>query len=302
MSTGRIQRFSPLDRNILIPLALVLLLVAVFLPPQVMSRPAYSFQVTFDISQSMGVEDVLQNGASVSRLTAAKNAARQLVGILPCGSSIGWSIFTGRRVLSLITPVEVCQHYAGLLTSLDYVDGRMRWANASGIGKGLHQSIRAADEIHQSSGQNTAIVFFTDGQEAPPLRMGSRGMPRSDKYKVEGLIIGVGGAVPVRIPKVDEHGQVTGYWQFDEVVQRTDDSAVQSHEELSSRRDKHLANLGRLSGLVYLPLQSSDALAKSVSQSRFADAQLVSVDLRWLPASIALLLLCFRFWPFRWRQ
>jgi len=121
-------------------------------------------------------------------------------------------------VLSLIRPVEVCQHYAGLLTSLDYVDGNMRWANASGIGKGLHQSIRAADDIGQSTGQSTAVIFMTDGQEAPPLRAGSRGMPKSDQYDVDGIIVGVGGTVAVRIPKVDDDGQVTGYWQAARIV------------------------------------------------------------------------------------
>jgi len=276
-------------------LALVALLLAVFLPPQVLQRPAYSVQVTFDISQSMGVSDLMAEGAGITRLVAAKNAARQLLEALPCGSSIGWSIFTGRRVLSLIRPVEVCQHYAGLLTSLEYIDGQMRWANASGIGKGLHQSIRAADEI----GQRTAIVFMTDGQEAPPLRAGSRGMPKTDKFEIDGLIAGVGGTVPVRIPKVDDDGELTGYWQADEVVQRMDDTASQSHEELSSRQDAHLGNLGRLSGLVYLPLESPQALANSMMQSRFASNQNVSVDLRWLPAVFALFLICWQFLPFR---
>ncbi len=292
-----LSRFLPsATGNALILLALLMLMVAVFMPPVVMKKAAYNVQITFDISQSMGVEDQLYRGTPIGRLTASKNAARYLLEELPCGSSIGWSIFTGRRVLSLIKPVEVCQHYAGLLTSLDYVDGQMRWANASGVGKGLHQSIRAADEF----GRRTTLVFMTDGQEAPPLRAGSRGMPKSDKYDVDGVIVGVGGEVAVRIPKVDDDGSLAGFWQADEVVQRMDETGVQSHEELSRRQDKHLGNLGRLSGLAYLPLISSEALADAVLQNRFATHQLVSVELRWVPASIALLLLCFRFLPY-WR-
>lgn len=289
--------FSLAGGNPLVLLALLMLLVAVLMQPVLMKGAAYNVQITFDISQSMGVEDQLDNGSPAGRLTASKKAARHLLEELPCGSTIGWSIFTGRRVLSLIKPVEVCQHYAGLLTSLEYVDGQMRWANASGVGKGLHQSIRAADEI----GRHTTLVFMTDGQEAPPLRAGSRGMPKTDKYDVDGVIVGVGGEVAVRIPKVDGDGKITGYWQADEVVQRLDETALQSHEELSRRQDKHLGNLSRLSGLVYTPLGSTETLAYSVLQSRFATDQLVSVELRWVPASIALLLLCFRFLPY-WRQ
>lgn len=287
--------FNKLKGSYLILLSLLGLAIAVFVPVQEINRPSYNLQFTFDISQSMGVEDLIDNGASASRLTVAKNAARTLLDELPCGSSVGWSIFTGRRVLSLIRPVEVCQHYAGLITSLEYIDGRMRWANASGIGKGLHQSIRAAADI----GQLTTIVFLTDGQEAPPLRAGSRGMPNSDKYDVDGLIVGVGGTVPVRIPKVDEDGNATGYWQADEVVQRMGDTVVQSNEELSHRHDKHLSNLARLSGLVYVPLESADALADTLLQNRFATEQSVLVELRWIPAAIALLCLCWCFLPYR---
>jgi len=130
-----------LHKNALIYLALLLLLVAVFIKPVVMQKPAYRFMLTFDISQSMGVADVVSSQRNISRLEFAKQASTELIEQMPCGSSVGFSIFTQRRVLPLTTPVEVCQHYAGLLASLEFISGNMRWANASGIGKGLHQSI-----------------------------------------------------------------------------------------------------------------------------------------------------------------
>ena len=286
------------NKNILILLALVALLVCVFLQPVVLSRPAYNFQITFDISQSMKVEDHLIDGKSVSRITAAKAAALRLLKALPCGSRIGWSVFTERRVVSLITPVEVCQHYDALLSSLNYVGGDMRWANASGVGKGLHASIRATHGL----GETTKIIFMTDGHEAPPLRAGSRGMPKTDKYPVGGLIVGVGGVSPVRIPKtVDEDGRVTSYWQADEVVQRSDANFGQSNEELSKRQDVHLGKLGRLANLTYLPLDSTEQLAKAALTQSLAHKNNVPVDLRWIPAALALLFLCFRFMPVRFR-
>ena len=81
-----------MNKNILIFLALIALLVCVFLKPIVLSRPSYSFQVTFDISQSMRVEDQIINGRKSNRLSAAKDVALSLLHALPCGSSIGWSL------------------------------------------------------------------------------------------------------------------------------------------------------------------------------------------------------------------
>jgi len=282
------------NRNNLILLAFISLLVCVFLKPGVMPRPVYNFQVTFDISQSMKVQDLFIGGKPASRLSVAKAAARDLLQESPCGSTVGWSVFTGRRVVALITPIEVCQHYAALLSSLNFIDSGMRWANSSGVGKGLHQSIRSAD----SMGNSTRIIFMTDGQEAPPLRSGHRGMPSTDRFEIDGVIAGVGGDSPVRIPKTtDADGRVTSYWQADEVVQRPDAAFGQSREELSSRQDAHLSKLGRLSNLQYLPLESADQLAAAALDSSLSDEKTVPVDLRWIPASLALFFLCCRFIP-----
>lgn len=285
-----------INKNLLILFALLALFVCVLLKPVVMSRPAYNFQVTIDISQSMNVRDHIDEGVAISRLDAAKKAALGLLQALPCGSSLGWSIFTERRVVSLITPVEVCQHYAGLLTSLNFIDGGMRWANASGVGKGLHQSIRTAHGLDEA----TKVIFLSDGQEAPPLRANSRGMPKTDRYPVDGVIVGVGGRDLVRIPKsIDGEGRVLSYWQADEVVQRSDATVGQSQEELSRRQDQHLGKLGRLADLEYLPMETTDELAKVALVKSLAHEKEVPVDLRWIPASFALLFLCFRFFPRR---
>lgn len=286
-----------LRHNASIVLALLLLLYCVLMQPRDMQRPAYRFQVTFDISQSMHVSDRAVRDKRVSRLAFAQESAAQLLRQLPCGSSVGWSIFTGRRVLSLTVPVEVCQHYEGLLKALEMIDGQMRWADASGIGKGLHQSIRAVHEMND----NTRVVFMTDGHEAPPLRAGSRGMPKSDDYPVSGVIVGIGGSVPARIPKLDERGRVSGYWSAEEVVQRSDDISPNSREELSSRRDVHLSKLSRLSGLYYVAPDSPQQLVTELLAARHALPQRVAVDLRWLPALLALLLLLWRFRP-SWRR
>lgn len=295
--TRHLRIFQLVRGNGLIILAFASLIACVLLKPVILPRPAYNFQLTYDISQSMNVRDYIVDEKASSRLTIAKHATTELLQMLPCGSNIGFSVFTGRRVVTLVTPVEVCKHYAGLLNSLSLIDDDMRWTESSGIGKGLHQSIRSVEGI----GDSTRVIFMTDGQEAPPLRPDQRGMPNTDKFSVQGIIVGLGGTTPVRIPKTfDNDGRVSSYWQAHEVVQRSDTTLGPSHEELSKRQDNHLSKLGRLANLVYLPLDSTEQLVDVALMESLAHQKMVSVDLRWIPAGIALMLLCLRFFPYHY--
>lgn len=278
-------------RNRLLTLAWVLALSCALLLPIKLEKQAPSYQVTFDISQSMYVNDA---GPDLqSRMQLSKDAALYLLQSLPCGSRLGWSVFAGSRVISLVTPLEVCSHYEGLLSSLEAIDGNMRWTNSSKIGKGIHQSLRSASEINS----DTAILFFTDGHEAPPLRVGDRGMPASSKLKVDGIIVGVGGLQPVRIPKYDAQGRFVGYWGPGEVVQRKAATPGTSHEELSELREGHLKKLGRLAQLSYVHLESVKSLTDAIKRANHGTLQIVPTDLRWIPATLCLLVLCWYFRP-----
>lgn len=279
--------------NLPILLAILLLLVAVLMSPFNIDRPVYDVQITFDISQSMNVEDVEIDHIGVSRLDLAKAAARSLLVSLPCGSRIGWGVFTGQRSITLLTPLDVCLHYSGLLSSLDKIDDSMRWVDASSIGKGLHQSMRAT----QSIGGKTRVVFISDGHEAPPLRQGQRGMPNTDRLQVAGLVVGVGGDRPAPIPRTDAEGRVIGFWQAQDVVQQSNHSAKQTGEELSRLHDDHLIRLAQLANLTYVKLDSPHALNDAVRDAGFSTIKSVPIDLRWLPASLALLALGWRFLP-----
>lgn len=284
--------FKPYNLPLL--LALLLLFASVLMPPVNLDQALYDIQVTFDISQSMNVEDVENDRFAVSRLSLSKAAAKSLLLSMPCGSRIGWSVFSGRRSITLVTPLDVCLNYAGLLSSLDKIDGRMRWVEASSIGKGLHQSMRAARSI----GDNITVVFISDGHEAPPLRQGQRGMPETSKLDVDGLVVGVGGDAPVRIPKTDSEGRIIGFWQTDEVIQQPNPLTGQSREELSRLHDDHLIRLAQLANLTYVELDSVHAIADAVHDARFSNIKSAPLDLAWIPALLALLALCWRFVPF----
>ena len=297
-------------RQALTPLALVALIAAVAMPDVTLPRNTFNYIVTFDITQSMDVEDVVLDGAPVSRLKFAQAAMRDALGRLPCGSKVGWSVFTGQRVLLLMAPIEVCGNYDALLVSLDGIDGRMRWTNWSRIAEGgVYSAVRVAQQI----GGGAAIAFVTDGQEAPPLAASRPLMDGINAARIRGWLIGAGGDQPAAIPKTDADGNRIGYWQADDVIQvpPTPGSATQAqtHEELSELRGEYLASVAGQTGLDYRRLLAVTSFGDALLDPRFARREPVPTDLRWAPALLALLLLVARFmpdavlgWPRAWRK
>lgn len=275
-------------------LALLLLAPAVWPPRVELQRPVFNWQVSFDITQSMNVEDVVLDDLTVSRLTLARAAMREVLGALPCGSKVGWSIFADYRSVVILTPVEVCSHYEELLASLERIDARMRWANASNISKGVTWAVRGARSI----GPDTSFVFITDGQESPPLRINET-PPMTDIQpgEVRGWLVGVGGDVSVPIPKTGSNGEPAGYWRADEVVQGSALGGSMNHEHLSELRQDHLRALAELVGVNYRRLTAPEALKSAMLDKRYAQQVPTPTDLRWIPALLALWLLVWRFAP-----
>ena len=298
MRVGALLR-STLDKESrALTVAFILLLVALVIPSLKLPRDTYTFLVFIDITQSMNVEDYVLDGAPVSRLAYARQAVRRALRDLPCGSRIGLGAFAEYRTLLLLAPIEVCGNYNDLLVSLDYLDGRMRWSNSSEIAKGVFWSVRGAKEI----GEGTQVIFMTDGQEAPPLRMSAR--PNFDDVKpgqIHGWIIGVGGYAPQPIPKTDREGNPSGYWRAEDVVQSESDLATgaanPSREHLSALREPHLQALARQVGFEYARLTRPSQIAEAMRDSRFAQRRPVPTDLYWLPATATLILLALRFRP-----
>jgi mxaL protein len=276
-------------------LAFLLLLAAIFMPPINVPRATYDYLVVFDITQSMNVEDYELNGAPVSRLTFAREAVRRTLQDLPCGSRVGWGVFAEYRTLVLLAPIEVCDNYNDLLASLNRIDGRMRWANASQISKGLFWAMRGARDV----GGHPRVLFLTDGQEAPPVE--GEGLPMFDdltRGDIGGWLIGVGGYAPRPIPRTDADGRPIGFWRADEVVQRDDTtqatpghSPVASHEQLSEVREPYLRKLAREVDFEYLHLNSINSIHEAMLHPRFAAQRRAPTDFAWLAAVAALVTL-----------
>jgi mxaL protein len=278
--------------------ALLLLLAALFLPAIQMPRDTYDWIVFIDITQSMNVEDYELDGVPVSRVDYARRAVGRALRELPCGSRLGVGAFADYRTLMLLAPIEVCGNYNDLLVTLNYIDGRMRWRNASEIAKGVSWAIRGAREI----GGGANVVFLTDGHEAPPLRPSVS--PTFDDVKpgeIRGWLVGVGGDTPRPIPKTDREGNPAGYWQEKEVIQRigerVDAGTAGNHEHLSALHEPYLQAIAQQVGFGYARLVQPSSLSEAMRDSRFARRKPVPTDLYWVPAAAALILLALRFRP-----
>ena len=279
-------------------IALVLLLAAVFMPAFDTPRAAYDYLVVFDITQSMNVEDYELDGLPVSRLTFVREAVRRTLRELPCGSHVGWGVFAEYRTLVLLAPIEVCQNYNDLLASLDRIDGRMRWGNASEISKGVFWAMRGARDV----GGHPNVLFLTDGQEAPPVE--GEGLAMFDDLKrgdIGGSLIGVGGYTPRPIPRTDADGRPMGYWHADEVVQRDPNASGKpssaSHEQLSEVREPYLRKLANQIGLEYAHVSTIDSVHQAMLNPHFAQRRRAPADFAWVAATIALLGLIIGFGP-----
>jgi mxaL protein len=204
----------PASRQIALAVACAALLLAAWGPQPRLPVSRFDGVIVLDITQSMNAEDYSVGGRPASRLGAAKLALRQAFEAMPCGSRVGLGVFTEYRTMVLIAPLEICANFRELTSVLDGIDGRMAWAGRSEVAKGIGWAIRAAGAL---PGQ-PAIVFMSDGHEAPPIHPAHR--PASgEPGKIAGLLVGVGGALPVPIPKFDPDGRRLGFWGADEVMQ-----------------------------------------------------------------------------------
>jgi mxaL protein len=301
-----------------------LALAACFLPFGVgWQRSRFEHVIVLDVTQSMNVQDQVLDGRAVSRLAYAKHALHQALQELPCGSRVGWAIFTEYRSYLLFTPVEVCANRAELRSTLAAIDGRMAWSGNSEIAKGLHSGIT----ICKALAGTPSLVFVTDGHEAPPLE--ERHRPHFDDKpgEVAGLIVGVGELKPVPIPKIDPLGRLIGFWAADEVAQvdprtlgrgasvesekmvegdaaQSDaGSGVPGSEHLSSLREAHLRLLAAEYGFAFHRLRGVEAFSAAMRASSLARPIEVRGDLQLPLAALAFILLLAPYasawWPGR---
>lgn len=288
--------------------ALALTVLAMVLPRVKATRNVYDLVAVVDITGSMNTRDMNVSGKSVSRLEASKAALERLLASLPCQSRLGLGVFTERRSFLLFNPVEVCENFAPLETAIQNLDWRMAWEGDSMVAKGFYHAIMLAEDLKAD------LVFVTDGHEAPPLPPGV-GLPEFEgtPEKVMGLVLGVGGKDKVPMPKFDDDGNEIGTYGPTDVPQENHSGppppdahlragyhpkwapfgtdVANGEEHLSSVRSEHLAALAAKTGLAHVDLIETGDLLGAISTHAHTRPVEVAVDIRPIPAGIALALL-----------
>ncbi len=284
-------------------------------PGITVERSLFEHVIVLDVTQSMNVADVQLDGQPVSRLAFAKHALRESLLRLPCGSKVGWAIFTEYRSFLLFAPVEVCANLSELRSTLAHIDSRMAWSGNSEIAKGVHSGIGIARLLPGKP----SLVFVTDGHEAPPLNPRYRPSFDDKPGEVAGLIVGVGDSRASPIPKTDPEGRPLGFWRAGDVMQTdprshgrgasvdgemlADDragaaapslGATPGREHLSSLHEGYLRLLAGEQGLAFLHLQSPQGLAAALMSPALAKPVPVRADARVALAGLAFCLLLAR--------
>jgi mxaL protein len=288
--------------------AAALTCLAMVLPRVSLTRDVYDLVAIVDLTGSMNTRDMTVAGKPASRIDAAKAALEQLLSDLPCQSRLGLGIFTERRSFLLFNPIEVCENFAPLETAIRSLDWRMAWEGDSMVAKGFYHAAAIAEDLKSD------LVFLTDGHEAPPLPAGAA-LPEFEGTpgKVKGLVLGVGGKDKVPMPKFDDDGNEIGTYGPMDVPQENHSGppppdahlrpgyhpkwapfgtdAPEGEEHLSSVRSAHLAALAAKVGLAHADLVDSPDVLGAVAGSAHTRPVEVAVDVRPVPAALALALL-----------
>jgi mxaL protein len=294
-------------RTWLVAGALLATLLALLVPRLTLKRDVYDVLVVLDITTSMNARDVARGDKPIARIDAAKDAVRELLAKLPCGSRLGLGIFTERRTFLLFDPVDTCADFAALDEAIGQLTWRMAWEADSYITKGFYSAIDIAKSLKAD------LIFISDGHELPPLPFS--GLPPFDGKPgdVRGLVVGIGSRSPSPLPKYDDDGREIGTYAEQEVPQENrsgppppdaasrpgyhpkwapfGNAVVNNNEHLAFVREKHLQDLAAVTGLSYAYLGNGRDLMAPLMAAARPRALAVATDVSAVPGGIALVLL-----------
>lgn len=317
MNFGR--NLSKLDwRGRLLLLAIILLTICLFKPQANLPKRVFDWFIVLDITQSMNVRDMVEHEKAMSRLAYSKHAIRESLKALPCGSRVAIGLFTERDATTVTYPMEVCEHFGALDETVAHIDWRMAWAADSFIINGLFSSIEQAPKLDK----NMRLVFISDGHQAPPINPDYAPKFMGKIGAVHGGILGVGGQTPASIPKLDEDDNISGYWELEEVMRYAtfgvskktqsvlemenqhgrnapfgSNPAEKTNAHLSALDESNLKELAKVTGLGYMRLSDTNAMADMLTSNKMATWRISKTDLRTLLAIPAMFLVVLFFVP-----
>jgi mxaL protein len=294
-------------RTWLVAGALLLTLLAIFVPRIMLQRNAYDVMFVVDITTSMNTRDVKLAGEPASRLDVAKASIQDTLAKLPCGSKAGLGIFTERRTFVLFEPVEVCENFSALHDAIPHIHWRMGWQGDSFVSKGLFSALSIAHS------DDADLIFITDGHELPPLPYSGLEPYEGKPGDVGGLVVGIGSHTSSRLLKYDGDGREVGVYAMQDIPQENrsgppppdaesrpgyhpkwapfGNAIVNNKEHLAIVREEYLKKLAGVTGLTYAYLSDDRSLADEFIKAAHARSLERSVDVSIVPGSLALALL-----------
>ena len=189
----------------------ILLVLALVNPSIPVNQSLYNYILIADISQSMNTQDMKINQKTVSRLDYTKHIMSRLVEDFPCGTKVSIGMFAGVSVSATYSPIEVCENFSNINTTISKLDWRVTWSGNTRI----RESVINLARLIRSFPESAQVVYFTDGEEAPKLHVFNTRDLEQFQGGNDWLFVGIGSDEGAPIPKYDNKNQLIGYWSND---------------------------------------------------------------------------------------
>ena len=189
----------------------LLMVLALINPSIPVKQSLYNYILIADISQSMNTEDMKINQKTVSRLDYTKHIMSRLVEDFPCGTKVSIGMFAGVSVSATYSPIEVCENFSNINTTISKLDWRATWSGNTRI----RESVVNLARLIRSFPESAQVIYFTDGEEAPKLHVFNTRDLEQFQGSNDWLFVGIGSDEGAPIPKYDNKNQLIGYWSND---------------------------------------------------------------------------------------
>ena len=221
------------DKNIgYLFLSIIFLIVGLINPKVTIERDIHNYIFVVDISQSMLTKDMTIDGEKISRLDFSKKLLQGIMDQLPCKTNVSVAMFAGVSVAATYTPINVCDNFSAISSTIQHLDWRSVWSGNSRIREGFSSLAR----LIRSFPQSARVVFLTDGEEAPKLHAFNTRDLSQFQGESDWLIVGIGSEEGSAIPKYDSENQLIGFWSNESFALQPGIAQI-SESNIGSRSD-----------------------------------------------------------------
>ena len=255
----------------------LLMVLALINPSIPVKQSLYNYILIADISQSMNTEDMKINQKTVSRLDYTKHIMSRLVEDFPCGTKVSIGMFAGVSVSATYSPIEVCENFSNINTTISKLDWRATWSGNTRI----RESVVNLARLIRSFPESAQVIYFTDGEEAPKLHVFNTRDLEQFQGGNDWLFVGIGSDEGAPIPKYDNKNQLIGYWSNDSfalqpgIAQISESNiGVRDNKVASGATDRYMSKLdseyleklAKEIGALYINGQSYRAIRKEMKK------------------------------------